>query len=61
MGQGMETKKAGKTRFYEELIKPVTFGLTELQLNKLIKYLDGRSRSKWLQNIVNQIKESENK
>jgi hypothetical protein len=57
----METKKPGKPREYKELIKPVTFGLTELQLNKLIKYLDGRSRSKWLQTIVNKIKEGETK
>ena len=57
----METKKPGKPRGYNELIQPVTFGLTQLQLDKLAKYLDGRSRSKWLQTIVNQIKEGEKK
>jgi hypothetical protein len=57
----MENKKPGKPREHKELIQPVTFGLTQIQLDKLAKYLDGRSRSKWLQNIVNKIKEGETK
>lgn len=57
----MENKKPGKPREYKELIRPVTFGLTKSQNEKLTSFLRGFSKSKWLQNIVNQIKEGETK
>jgi hypothetical protein len=57
----MENKKPGKPREHKELIKPITFGLTKSQNEKLTKFLRGFSRSKWLQEIVNEIKEGETK